>query len=177
MIEPSADAELVRAFTNTVDLDDETDEFATTAAAGEWLLALKLLDRPAQPTAADLRSLVDLRTGIREALAVDGPASPHLLAVGEAVLRSLPLLASLSPQAPLQPSPGLVGVPRALATVGVAWSRLVVTGQSARLKRCPAETCGWVFWDVSRNNSRRWCTMRVCGNRAKARAFAARQRG
>src|SRR5689334_1315483 len=114
MIEPSADAELVRAFTNTVDLDDETDEFATTAAAGEWLLALKLLDRPAQPTAADLRSLVDLRTGIREALAVDGPASPHLLAVGEAVLRSLPLLASLSPQAPLQPSPGLAGVPRAL---------------------------------------------------------------
>jgi hypothetical protein len=35
MIEPSADAELVRAFTDTVDLDDETDEFATTATAGE----------------------------------------------------------------------------------------------------------------------------------------------
>ena len=31
--------------------------------------------------------------------------------------------------------------------------------------------CGWLFWDSSRNKSRRWCDMRDCGNRAKARRF------
>lgn len=42
-----------------------------------------------------------------------------------------------------------------------------------RLKRCADGTCGWAFWDVSRDNSRRWCNMRVCGNH---RAYIARQR-
>lgn len=41
----------------------------------------------------------------------------------------------------------------------------------ARLKLCPAADCGWIFLDRSKNNSRRWCDMRVCGNRAKVRRF------
>lgn len=44
-----------------------------------------------------------------------------------------------------------------------------------RLKQCGGEHCGWVFFDLSKNNSRRWCEMRVCGNRAKARRFYARK--
>jgi predicted RNA-binding Zn ribbon-like protein len=39
---------------------------------------------------------------------------------------------------------------------------------------CASEACGWVFLDPS--HRRRWCTMAVCGNRAKVRRFAARQR-
>ncbi|HET8872992.1 MAG TPA: CGNR zinc finger domain-containing protein [Gaiellaceae bacterium] len=38
--------------------------------------------------------------------------------------------------------------------------------------RCPGEGCGWLFLDARRR--RRWCTMAVCGNRAKARRHAAR---
>jgi len=44
-----------------------------------------------------------------------------------------------------------------------------------RLKTCPASNCGWVFLDTTKNGTRRWCDMRVCGNRAKARTFSARQ--
>jgi predicted RNA-binding Zn ribbon-like protein len=43
-----------------------------------------------------------------------------------------------------------------------------------RVKQCPG--CGWLFLDMSRNRSRRWCTMQVCGNRAKARRYYERQR-
>jgi predicted RNA-binding Zn ribbon-like protein len=39
---------------------------------------------------------------------------------------------------------------------------------------CASEACGWVFLDPS--HRRRWCTMAVCGNRAKVRRFAARRR-
>jgi predicted RNA-binding Zn ribbon-like protein len=39
---------------------------------------------------------------------------------------------------------------------------------------CASEACGWVFLDPS--HRRRWCTMAICGNRAKARRFAARTR-
>jgi predicted RNA-binding Zn ribbon-like protein len=54
----------------------------------------------------------------------------------------------------------------------VAWSaaELLVRGPLERIRECPGQdTCGWLFLDVSKNASRRWCDMRVCGNRAKAR--------
>ncbi len=74
----------------------------------------------------------------------------------------------------LVPAPGLPPVRRGLAAVAVAWSELVLAGDAARLKRCAEHACAWVFWDVSKNRSRRWCSMRVCGNRNKARRFAAK---
>jgi predicted RNA-binding Zn ribbon-like protein len=49
-------------------------------------------------------------------------------------------------------------------------------GDLARLKRCRNEKCGWVFFDTTKNRSRRWCEMDVCGNRAKQKRFAARAR-
>jgi predicted RNA-binding Zn ribbon-like protein len=49
-------------------------------------------------------------------------------------------------------------------------------GDLARLKRCRNEKCGWVFFDTTKNRSRRWCEMDVCGNRAKQKRFATRGR-
>lgn len=52
---------------------------------------------------------------------------------------------------------------------------LLVSGQLDRVKRCPAP-CGWLFLDVTRNGSRRWCSMSECGNQAKSRRLSARRR-
>jgi predicted RNA-binding Zn ribbon-like protein len=51
------------------------------------------------------------------------------------------------------------------------WSaaELLTSEASERVGRCADERCGWLFWDNSRNRSRRWCDMRDCGNRAKVR--------
>lgn len=43
-----------------------------------------------------------------------------------------------------------------------------------RLKMCPGENCGWLFEDTSRNHSRQWCDMKMCGNLAKVRRFRER---
>jgi predicted RNA-binding Zn ribbon-like protein len=41
-----------------------------------------------------------------------------------------------------------------------------------RLKQCAAESkCGWLFFDESKNNSRRWCSMDTCGAEAKMRRY------
>jgi predicted RNA-binding Zn ribbon-like protein len=55
-----------------------------------------------------------------------------------------------------------------------AVARLAVRGELSRVKICPADDCRWAFYDTSRNSSRQWCSMAVCGNRAKARAYRAR---
>ena len=46
----------------------------------------------------------------------------------------------------------------------------------ARVKECPgADDCGWLFYDTSKNNSRRWCSMEGCGSRVKMRRHYARR--
>jgi predicted RNA-binding Zn ribbon-like protein len=48
---------------------------------------------------------------------------------------------------------------------------LMTSDELNRVKRCQSEECGWLFIDSSKNRSRKWCQMRGCGNRAKARRY------
>jgi|SRR5439155_26906427 len=43
-----------------------------------------------------------------------------------------------------------------------------------RIRTCAADTCEWLFIDTTKNRTRRWCDMKVCGNRAKVRRFRSR---
>jgi predicted RNA-binding Zn ribbon-like protein len=57
-----------------------------------------------------------------------------------------------------------------------AWT-ILTDGDLSRLRECPGDgTCGWLFWDSSRSGTRRWCDMRTCGNREKARTHYAKGR-
>jgi predicted RNA-binding Zn ribbon-like protein len=63
---------------------------------------------------------------------------------------------------------------RMLCPIVRSTAELLANGPLDRLKQCAG--CGWLFLDGSRNRTRRWCDMRVCGNRAKARRHYERQR-
>lgn len=53
----------------------------------------------------------------------------------------------------------------------------ILTGRErGRVRECASESCRWLFLDRSRNRSRRWCDMQVCGNRQKARRHYARKK-
>jgi predicted RNA-binding Zn ribbon-like protein len=54
---------------------------------------------------------------------------------------------------------------------------LLVSTELERVRECAGEKCDWLFLDASRNQSRRWCDMAACGNRAKAQRNYARKRG
>jgi predicted RNA-binding Zn ribbon-like protein len=57
----------------------------------------------------------------------------------------------------------------------IAWSiaesavKLLTSSELATVRLCDAPDCDWLFLDNSRNRSRRWCDMKSCGNRQKAR--------
>ncbi|PYQ17013.1 MAG: hypothetical protein DMF80_02500 [Acidobacteria bacterium] len=53
---------------------------------------------------------------------------------------------------------------------------LLASDERRALRECAAGTCAWLFLDHSRNHSRRWCDMKVCGNRVKARRHYERAR-
>ena len=54
---------------------------------------------------------------------------------------------------------------------------LMLSTDLKHLRACEAETCRWLFLDTSRNHTRRWCKMKVCGNRMKARRYQVRHSG
>lgn len=58
----------------------------------------------------------------------------------------------------------------------VVWPalELLERGPLDRVKKCPADDCGWLFLDTSRNRSRAWCSMKTCGNLAKVRRYRSR---
>jgi len=47
----------------------------------------------------------------------------------------------------------------------------LLIGDRRRIKRCPAHDCRWLFYDTSKNLSRRWCAMDDCGTLAKVRRY------
>jgi len=52
---------------------------------------------------------------------------------------------------------------------------ILVSDELKKIKMCADPACGWLFIDISRNQSRRWCDMKDCGNRAKAGRFYKRK--
>ena len=64
----------------------------------------------------------------------------------------------------------------ALTGIAEAAARLVSTFEPARIRRCASDVCGAWFLDTSKAGRRRWCSMALCGNRAKASVHRSRLR-
>lgn len=124
---------------------------------------------------AGLERLRRVREGLRAvALTHAGhDADPARIAALDEEARRAPLAVRFTPAAALEPAGDGVGatIGRLLAIVAQAEAE----GTWERFKACAADTCQWAFYDLSRNRSRTWCSMEVCGNRAKARSYRERR--
>ncbi len=171
-----ADVELVRSFANTADVEDGIDQLASIHGFRRWLQD-QGLDGAQQPIGDDDLALArDLRGALRAEMASHHDDVPDPLAratldrlAAELPVHIVPSTGGLEPVA--QGSRG------ALTRVLASAHSLVRAGVWNRLKVCPNDDCAWAFYDESRNRSRRWCSMNVCGNRHKVRAYRDRLGG
>ena len=60
--------------------------------------------------------------------------------------------------------------------LAISTARLLLSGDMRLLRACEKPDCRWLFLDTSKNHSRRWCDMKICGNRMKARRYKAQHR-
>jgi predicted RNA-binding Zn ribbon-like protein len=168
----SGSALLLRDFVNTYDVDCDADEFGAPSDLGGWLFEHNLVPAGTRVGESDLAAAVILREGLRSAML--GRHDPAAAAVPDdldRVLAALPLRLSLDGPA-LVPARG--GARGGLAGIAAAVVACLADGAWPRLKACPG--CQWAFLDASKNRSRSWCSMRMCGNRAKTRAYRSRRR-
>jgi predicted RNA-binding Zn ribbon-like protein len=63
-----------------------------------------------------------------------------------------------------------------LWALSISAADLMTSEAIERLRTCGNAECRWLFLDTSKNHTRRWCDMKVCGNRMKARRFKAQRR-
>lgn len=169
---------LLRDFVNTLNVEDAEDEIDTPGRLAGWLAARRLVPDGAEARDPDLVTATALREGLREAMSAHhGPQEADLPDDLEDALAALPLRITFAgPRpalAPLDP-PGTAAA--GLARVAAAIADAVAAGTWPRLKVCQEDTCRWAFLDTSKNRSRAWCSMSVCGNRTKTRAYRARRR-
>jgi predicted RNA-binding Zn ribbon-like protein len=174
---------LVQAFVNThydLELEHGADLFATPAALEAWMARRGLSDA-GSVTDADVRRVVAVREGLRAMAATNaaGAARGRVAVLDElnhaARGAALEVRFSDAPKPRFVPGRGSA-VDRMLAIVLAITARAMLEGEWGRLKVCPGEHCGWAFYDHSRNQSGRWCSMSVCGGRVKARAHYRRRR-
>lgn len=170
---------LLQAFVNThFDLVEEhgADLLATPAGLRRWLSDHGLLTPRARVTTADLHRALVVREGLRKLIAAHDVGDSALRAELNRAFTGASLDVRLTPRGAELVPVGGTGLDRALGSLLAILARAMVDGSWERLKVCPGRHCGWVFYDHSRNNSGRWCSMNVCGGREKARAHYRRQR-
>lgn len=69
------------------------------------------------------------------------------------------------------------GNPRSvLWAIALQAAQLLASDDLSNVRSCASEKCDWLFLDHSKSHSRRWCDMRVCGNRNKVRRFYQKQK-
>ncbi len=170
------------------------NHFREAANVVEWLRHAKALPveeadwlRARVGERADLAAdLLGQAVALREAVRDIGVALGHRATPPEAALASLSALHARC-VAKAELTPGIAScrwqwsvrvspVEAALGPIALAAVRLFTEGDFHRIRECGGHACGWLFYDRSKNNRRRWCEMEVCGNRAKQRRLAARRR-
>ncbi len=174
-----AELEVVRSFVNTLDLESGEDAIATGGALGMWLREQGLLDEhDSDPGDEELEAARALREALRRLAATN--AGEQLDATAAAVINEVgatsPVQVEVSADGRLWLSPRGRGGRRAIARLLAMAYTAMADGSWERLKPGGNDACQWLFFDRSKNQSRRWCTMETCGNVMNARAYRARRR-
>jgi predicted RNA-binding Zn ribbon-like protein len=170
---------LVQAFVNThFDLASGGGEMlASPESLRAWLGARALLERTGRVDGRGLDRVLTVREGLRALAFANNDQELNDGAVDAMREASVGATTEIrvEPGGVRFVMPGAGDVDAAIGALLAIVARAMIDGSWQRLKACPGRHCGWAFYDRSRNQSARWCAMKVCGDREKARAYYERR--
>jgi predicted RNA-binding Zn ribbon-like protein len=168
---------LVQLFVNTVDLEHGREWLPDPGALAAWAREQRLVPAATRFSRADLRRALELREAFRDLLRANSDAKAEKAALeilAQAAGRAH-LTVAFERGAPPTLEPRASGIDRLCGRLVSIAAGAMLDGSWERLKAC--RNCRWAFFDESKNRSARWCSMQLCGNRLKTRAYRRRQRG
>ena len=168
--------DLVRDYVNTLDIETGIDRISSPEELATWFSEQGLVDDLVEPSDDELADALAVREAIRELLlannGVEADAATASKTLEDAGRRAQ-LTVRFENGRPLLAPEG-EGTRAAIGRIVATVAELAPTDEWKRLKGCRDDNCRVAFYDKSRNRSRAWCSMEVCGNREKARSFRAR---
>jgi predicted RNA-binding Zn ribbon-like protein len=173
------DLVLVQGFVNTRDLEDGDEDLPDAPALGRWLAHYGLMPAGTTVSDSDYRQAIRVREALRAVLVAGngGDHDPAAVDTLNTAAKTAELLVHFEGDGNAGLVPVRGGVDGAIGRLLAIVEHSQADGTWDRLKGCPDANCGWAFYDWSKNRSATWCSMEVCGNRAKARTYRARRRG
>jgi predicted RNA-binding Zn ribbon-like protein len=178
MSEPTPrDLEVLRSFVNTIDLDTNADELDTPERLQDWLVERSLLARDATIDAEAHRETLEFREAIRGLALANGGTEfdPEAISTLNRIGAEASLAVLLSPGGHADLHAVGQGLHRTFGHLFSIMYTAMVDGSFQRLKGCANDTCQWLFYDQSKNRSKKWCEMQTCGNAINARAYRQRR--
>lgn len=176
--ELSQEVDLLIDFVNTRDVEEGSDEIAAPAQLGGWIAEHTGESLP-ELKEADVQRLQRLREALRSLMLANNGApvsEEDIEPVREAADRSRFRLA-FDAENGLELTPARADLSGFEASLLLAVEHLQCHDAWPRLKACTTDTCQWAFYDATRNRSRTWCSMDVCGNREKTKRYRERRAG
>ena len=168
---------VIEAFVNTVDLEDGEEALSIPTELSGWLAEHDLADPGEAFSHDDLARAVAVREALRGLLLANtgGALDPAAPATLTAAADRAQLTVAVDEHGHARVEPRAAGIDRVFGRLLGIVARAQADGSWERMKACPWHSCHVAFYDHSRNRSRTWCSMEVCGNRAKAQTY--RRRG
>ena len=167
---------LVQDFVNTLDIEAGVDTLADAGALAAFCDAHGM--RTGHLRADDVVACRELREAIRDACEahVGVPVGRRSLTTLRRLLTRGSLVVDIDEDgdARVTPAGGPGTADGLVAAIAAAIVTATVEGTWTRLKACAAHQCRWVYYDRSPAGRSRWCTMSICGSRAKMRAYRRR---
>lgn len=156
--------------------EPQADRERAPETIASWLARHGLARETVRVTPRDRQRLLELRRAIRALLAAndDDPLDAGAVATLNRIGAQSTLRVSFDEGGGTRLTTSGDGVDAAIAHLLAIVLHAQSEGTWERLKLCRADDCRWAFYDASKNRSGAWCTMRECGNRAKARAWRRR---
>jgi predicted RNA-binding Zn ribbon-like protein len=171
----AAPLERIIDFVNTREVDGDVEHLPGPPELQKWLASRRLAEEGERFTPDDLRRAHEVREALRAGLlAHHGDVAKAAVAAANDSLGSLSLHLHFGADGDVAVNPSGSGIEAALGRLLAPIPAAAADGSWQRTKICPSDTCRWAFFDESRNRSRRWCSMAVCGNREKGKAFRSR---
>ncbi len=167
---------VIEAFVNTVDLEDGDEALSIPAHLADWLAEHALAEPGETFSHEDLASAIAVREALRALLLANngGDLDRGAPATLTAAADRARLTVAVDEHGHARVEPRAAGIDRVFGRLLGIVARAQSEGTWDRLKACPWHTCHVAFYDHSRNRSRTWCSMAVCGNRAKAQTYRRR---
>jgi len=170
-----AELRLVEEFMNSIDAETGADDLGTLNLFRRWLADHDLDDAAASADEGSLELARRVRSELRaEADDHHSETARRRADQLDDLFRQVPLAAHFGAGGEVTISPVGSGVVGVLGDILAAVVLAGPAGSWQRMKICPADDCRVAFYDRSKNGSRRWCSMQVCGNRQKTRTYRGR---